>query len=253
MTKTKSETLKDVEKMDAVSDLVSERTVEDVNDPIEFMNTLIKPGFARNWKSEYGDRNEQRLAEYLKREILEAYEEGYSVLSCVLSLSVKNEVVPKTIALRLLHSDYDISPLFLRKPIFLKLIPKQYRPSPLPIHDYNGCLIPMAKRGKVLAAKVCCIGEKDIESQGSSKSAETIRELRYTAPQFEANQSNAKKFYRDKQAPYFCEEITDSPKMFQLDEAISILSRYGFGIAKTRLNKDQTNLWFVQEHIVKEE
>lgn len=224
---------------------VVQETLE--SDPVEYFSKLIKPDFALDWKSFYRDkRDEQRLEEYLKKEIQTAFSEGYAVLSSILSRNLQSEILIKTKCLELLKTDSDLISEIGRKPIMLKLVPEQFR-NPLPIHDYNGCLVPAAKRGKVLAAKVATAGEIDIASQGGGERAELLRDTKYLAPQFIANQAKAKTIYQFKNAPYYCEEIGESPKLFKLDEAISVLTRYGWGISISVLGKEKTTLWFVQE------
>lgn len=199
--------------------------------------------FAADWRTNYKRESPEILDGYIKKEIQRLIDGGYAVLTSILQLHSQRDVLPRTTALTMLRSDSDFSADYAV--IALALIPAQFRQDAVPIHDYNGALVPEPRRGKVLAAKVCGGWHKDIASHGESKAAEEIRAAKYNGPAFATNQLRASRMYGMKGAPYYCVEIGDKPKVFPLDEAISIMERYGHGVAQSRVGKK--GLWLIRE------
>lgn len=212
---------------------------------------LINRSFCSEWKAHNGSA--QELERYIKKEILETKEKGYAVLSTILALEYSVDLLVKTRALMLLKSDPDLASEIYE--VKLKLIPKEFRTRELPIHDYNGCLLPEKDkrgkqvRGKVISVKISHSSDRDISLKGSVDEAAKIIEQKYGGRAFIKAQENAKRVYKSRNlaSPYYCAEIGDEPVTFNLDEATSVLQRYGYGIAKTPLGR--TLPWFVQEHI----
>lgn len=199
--------------------------------------------FASDWMTEYENKNTKRLTAYLTSEIKRLIDNGYAVVSSILQMHQIHDIVPKTQALKILKEDPEFSSEY--GVVALALVPAKFRQDAIPIHDYNGCLVPEPRRGKVLAAKVCMSSNKDISSQGESIEAEKKRALKYSGPAFVASQERAKRIYATKESPYYCVEIGDKPKMLAIDDAVAVLQRYGHGIAKSRVGKK--GLWLVRE------
>lgn len=228
------------ELLDTGNDELSEREAREQSANPE---DRIAYDFAADWRLNYKKESPEILDGYIKKEIQRLIDGGYAVLTSILQLHSQRDVVPRTTALAMLRSDTDFSSDY--SVIAISLVPAEFRSDPIPHHDYNGALVPEPRRGKVLAAKVCGVWEKDKAAQGESKLAEELRAAKYTAPAFTTTQTRASRMYGMKGAPYYCVEIGDKPRMFPIDEAISIMERYGHGVAQSRIGKK--GLWLVRE------
>lgn len=216
----------------------SDEFAEQVGDEVL---SKIKMDFAADWRTSYTTKNVEALEKYIRDEIQKCIDGGYKVLSSILQLNATSEVVPRTVALKMLRQDMNFAADY--SGVALALVPEKLRTEGIPHHDYNGCLLPPAKRGKVLSAKVTFRGNKDLSSHGEGEGPELIRSLKYGASAFVRAQAN--RVYGNPTAPYFCIEISDKPKFVSLDDSISILERYGYGVAKSRIGKK--GLWLVTE------
>lgn len=231
---TPAATIKPLIESDRQEELVAEQYEDDVT-------SRIKYDFASDWRVVYQNKNKAALEDYINKEIQACIDGDYKVLSSILQLNAVSEVVPRTIALIQLRQNFAAE----FSGVALVLVPENLRTQGIPHHDYNGCLLPAAKRGKVLSAKVTFRGEKDISSHGEGETPELVRSLKYSVQAFNAAHDQAKRIYNSKTAPYYCVEIGDKPKFFTLDDAVSIMERYGYGVAKSRVGKQ--GLWLVTE------
>jgi len=192
--------------------------------------------FMSEWQ-EHLDPTSSRLDEYIFGEIKRLEANGFAVVSSILAMK---ENFPKTRALMVLTSE----PQFKKHTNYIKLavLPDVE----LPIHDYNGALVPEGKRGKVLAAK------SGLHSHMNTALSNTLeltkdpakalkRDSLYLGRKFAVHQQKAQKVYGYQYAPYVIVEISREPTEVSYEEGINILNRYGFDISS------KEKLWFVKE------
>lgn len=180
--------------------------------------------FAQDYKS-YSKGTVDALDEYVQRELQRLKDEGAPVMTSV--LACRNHL-PKTRALMILSSDPSYSSFRL------KLVPGVIPPD----RDYNGALVPVTKRGKVLAAKVGLTSHFDKRALGDPR----IASDKYGAAISRSNETIAKRQYMSPVGRYAHVEIWhDKVTTLDFDNAVAVLTRYGYGVG------DDQSFWFVQE------
>lgn len=185
----------------------------------------INYSFCSDWKLR-AKGTEKEIREYIAAELEKLIESNDLVLSSVLAHSSH---LVKTIALQ-------IFPQFRLNSFKLKIVDKERLPvDHLSIHDPNGAVLPPAKRGKVIALQTGLRGDMDF-----IKDQEHI-DTDYSGIAFKNHQKIARLQYGYKKAPYLSAEVGFEPKEFNQNEAVAILSRYGFAIG--RKEKE----WLVEE------
>jgi hypothetical protein len=193
--------------------------------------------FMQDWQ-DYFDANALKLEEYIVKEIkrLESSKK-FAVLSSILALK---ENFPKTKAMIILRND----PQFRKHTNYVKLA---LEPDAVPpAHDYNGALIPIEKRGHVLAAKsglhshmnTSLLNEEEIRTNPAKANK---RDSLYLGKKFVIHQDKARRVYGYEYAPYVTVEIGREPTEVSFEEGINILNRYGTDIAP------KSKLWMVRE------
>lgn len=208
---------------------------------IEGLAKQINYDFASNWREMMTDQTNERLDAYLKTEIQNLIDNDYAVLSTILQMK---EITPKTRALLLFQRATEFSHYSMVK---LSLVPAELRTSDIPAHDYNGCLLPVAKRGKVLAAKCAFRAEYDNEVKSAKEDEASTQKMfnKYGAQAAYANAEKAKRIYKHPSGPYVCIEIGENGTLLSIGKAVSILSNYGYGVAVSKTGRPK--LWLVQE------
>lgn len=99
-----------------------------------------------------------------------------------------------------------------------------------PDRDYNGALVPLDKRGKVLAAKV-----------GLTADLDTRHPEKYAAKNSAINEKIARRTYMSPLGRYRHLEIGLKPITVPAKVAVALLTRYGWGIAA------KESFWFIKE------
>lgn len=243
---------KTVNKTTSVADISSELQTqaregyEPEEDPavdghVEGLEKQINYEFASEWTSYIGGESADGLDNYLKSEIQKLIDEDYAVLTSILQLK---EVTAKTRALILFGSSTEFSHYTM---VRLSLLPAHLRDKDIPVHDYNGCLLPPAKRGKVLAAMCALRSEYDNEVKSDKPDEATTQKMfnKYSATASFANADKARRVYRHPNGPYVCIEISENGTFVSVNKAVSILTGYGYGVAYSRTGIKKP--WFVQE------
>lgn len=190
---------------------------------LEPANT-IDLNYCHDFASECDTKSEDTVKEYINPRLEKLINDGYHVISSILS---HPSVVIKSISFALLEQERTFPKQFK-----VKLVDEPQ--NPISIHDPNGALLPLDKRGKVLAAKVATNGE------GKRISPERM-EQEYSAAMFNANIKKAKMQYGFKMAPYISVEIGKTPVSLSRADAIAVLQTYGVGVGKKEKN------WLVEE------
>lgn len=190
---------------------------------LEPANT-IDLNYCHDFASECDTKSEDTVKEYIYPRLEKLINDGYHVISSILS---HPSVVIKSISFALLEQERSFPKQFK-----VKLVDEPQ--NPISIHDPNGALLPLDKRGKVLAAKVSTNGE------GKRISPERM-EQEYSAAMFNANIKKAKMQYGFKMAPYISVEIGKTPVSLSRADAIAVLQTYGVGVGKKEKN------WLVEE------
>lgn len=186
---------------------------------------------AANWK-EYGAKNKQQeLRNYIISEMRRVRKEGGPLLLSILEA----EEIPREYILReILPGNREFSSWSLA------LVPGASPPD----RDPHGCLVPINKRGKVLAAKVGTRAEYESTIRANAQSIEP--EDRFKGSALRTAHAKSKTTYMYKNSPYMVVEVSSEPTDFGTKEAITILRRYGYGIVDVD-NPDATANWLVME------
>lgn len=190
---------------------------------LEPANT-IDLNYCHDFASECDTKSEDTVKEYIYPRLEKLINDGYHVISSILS---HPNVVIKSMSFALLDEERSFPKQFK-----VKLVDEPQ--SPISIHDPNGALLPVDKRGKVLAAKVGMNGD------GKRISPENM-ERQYNAAMFNSNLKKARAQYGYKMAPYISVEIGKTPVSLSKADAIAVLQTYGIGVGKKEKN------WLVEE------
>lgn len=201
-----------------------QKEVSNIEEEILEPANTIDLNYCHDFATECDTKSEDTVKEYIYPRLQKLVESGYHVISSILS---HPSVVIKSMSFALLDEDRSFPKYFK-----VKLVDEPQ--NPISIHDPNGALLPLNKRGKVLAAKIGTNGN-------GIKHSPAKLDKEYSASMFNSNLKKARMQYGFKMAPYVSVEIGKEPVNLSKAEAIAVLQTYGVGVGKKEKN------WLVEE------
>lgn len=170
---------------------------------------------AEDWRKFAGKQRQRDFAVYLVEEMRRVRSEGGPLLLSILSADeIPREVILRTILPN--NTEFSVWKL--------ALVPGATAPE----RDPHGCLLPVDKRGKVLAAKVGMRSDYEMNVNSNSPDAEV--DERFSGPAMRKAFLTSKSTYQHKNSPYMVKEVSAEPSAFSTKEAIAVLRTYGFGL-----------------------